>query len=288
MPGLLPTADHLSHLLRLLDDDTPEIRDSVSAALEVFRGDVSEMLDQTRTRPGPAELATLSELLRPARRQRLRGEWIVPVRGAVALDDDWEGVEALLRALSDFLHDGVTLRQPLPDALDLVAEEAAPAYERGGGVGFCRQLFAAGGLRVDSTAGPEHLPGQMDLAAAIAGGSTHPLGAGLIAILAGRRLGAEIHGIHLPGAFLLRAEEPDGPVILDPGKRAAAVDPGKLRFEVRRRSHAVGEAIQRPATAGELLVRAIEETAVGLALSGRDHDAQLVEDLLGTLVEPGH
>lgn len=288
MPGLLPTADHLSHLLRLLDDDTPEIRASVTAALEVFRGDVSEMLGQTRTRPGSGELATLSALLRPARRQRLRSEWIVPVHGAAALDDDWEGVEALLRTLSDFLHDGVTLRQPLPDALDLLAEESAPAYERGGGIGLCRQLFAAGGLSVDMTASPEQLPEQMDLAAAIAGGSTHSLGAGLIAILVGRRLGADIHGINLPGSFLLRAEEPGSPVILDPGKRAAAVDPEKLQFRIRRRSRKVREAIHRPATAGELLVRAIEEAAVSLALNGRDHDAQLVEDLLGTLVEPGH
>jgi hypothetical protein len=63
-------------------------------------------------------------MLRPARREILVRDWIAPSGGAMALHEDWESFEALLRTISDFLHDGITLRQPLSDALDLLMEEA--------------------------------------------------------------------------------------------------------------------------------------------------------------------
>lgn len=282
MPGLLPTADHLSLLLRLLDDDTPEVRKSVVEALEVFQGDVSECLGHTTRALSKDEIDLLSSLLRPARRDRLQREWIVPVDGAAALEDDWERVEALLRSLSDFLHDGVTLRQSLGDALDLLAEECEPIFRTRGGPGVCRELLGGRVLRFDT--GGEILPEQLDLAAVASGRPTHALGAGLLVILVGRRLGAEIHGLNMPGSFLLQVMDVDTPAILDPESRGAVVEPEDFLHRIRRYPRAVQEMVRRPATPGELLIRTTEEIAVSLSLNERDEDADLMERLVESLV----
>ena len=121
--GTDTSPERLAVLLRLLDDDSPPVRASVENALSAFGGDVSELLGESEVHLGEAELELLSLLLLPSRRERLRREWVVPAGGAAAVQDDWELFEALLRSLSDYLHDGVTMRQPLGDALDLLAED---------------------------------------------------------------------------------------------------------------------------------------------------------------------
>ena len=119
----------LHHLLRLLDDETPAVRESVQQVLTEFNGDLSEHLPDLGIDLSIHERSLLSRLLHPGRRKRLRKEWLVPSGGWPALGNDWDRVEALMRMLSDYLHDGITLRLPVADALDLLAEE----YELSGG-----------------------------------------------------------------------------------------------------------------------------------------------------------
>ncbi len=129
-----PVEAELKALVRLLDDETPAVRERIAARLLETTGDLSEALAEIGWGGSAYEQDLLSGILHPARRETLRREWCVPSGG---LGDDWETLEHLLRLLSDFLHDGVNLRQSLPDALDLLAEEAE---EQGG----ARKMIFAG------------------------------------------------------------------------------------------------------------------------------------------------
>ncbi|MBK1826988.1 transglutaminase family protein [Haloferula rosea] len=282
MPTLLPTADTLSTLLRLIDDETPEVRQSLAEALEVFEGDVSELLTQTSYPASDADLKVLSDLLRSARRERLRREWVVPSNGINGLADDWDRVESLFRVLSDYLHDGTTVRQPLGDALDLLAEETEAMTEGRNTMELCQYLLKGNPLKCETRTDLQ--PEFLDLARVAAGGSTCPLGAGVVILLVLRRLRIEADGLSLPGTFFLRVDGPDGPVILDPEHGGEVLRPRDFEHRIRRYPKEIQTLCRRAATPGELLVRTTEELAMALAFRGDGVDGDLMEELVESLV----
>ena len=282
MSALLPNADTLCTLLRLLDDETPEVRASLGDALEIFEGDVSELLAASEAQPSESELVILSDLLRPARRERLRREWVVPSTGVNGLADDWDRVESLLRVLSDYLHDGTTVRQPLGDALDLISEETESLVGARSTMEICQHLMSGNPLRCQARTDlqPEHL----DLARVAAGGPACPLGTGLVLLLIMRRLRIEVDGLSLPGTFYLRVDGPNGPVIIDPEREGEEIKPREFEHRIRRYPKEIQNLCRRASTPGELLVRTTEELAMALAFRGDGVDGDLMEELVESLV----
>lgn len=275
--------ERLAVLLRLLDDDSPPVRASVESALSAFGGDVSELLGEMELKLDDADLELLSLLLLPARRERLRREWIVPAGGAAAVQDDWEQFEALLRTLSDYLHDGVTLRQPLGDALDLLAEEFETIGDEEGAAGLNRVLFESG--RFSANRDEEDDPDNYDLAHVLAGHPSNAIGLGLVFLLVARRLDLDAEGINLPKSFLCRFHDEGHVVMTEPvanGRRISAED---LAHRIRRYPREIRALAARPASPGELLVRVVEELATSWSVRGETEDAELMEELLTTLVK---
>jgi regulator of sirC expression with transglutaminase-like and TPR domain len=275
--------ERLSVLLRLLDDDSPPVRASVEAALSAYGGDVSELLGGLDAGLGEAELELLSLMLLPARRERLRREWVVPAGGAAAVHDDWDQFEALLRTLSDYLHDGVTLRQPLADALDLLAEDLETIAADQGAAGLNRVLFEDG--RFSANTDEEDEPENYDLARVLAGNPSNAIGLGLIFLLVARRLDIDVEGINLPRSFLCRYQEEGNIVLTEPHVKGRRVLPEDLAHRIRRYPREVRMLAARPASPGELLVRVVEELATSWSVRGETEDAELMEELLTTLVK---
>ncbi|MGD7653052.1 MAG: transglutaminase family protein [Verrucomicrobiales bacterium] len=211
-PGAPPPPAELDALLRLLDDETPEVRETIGARLASYGGDLSESITDSSVSLSDNEHRVLSDLLLPSRRATLEQEWQAPSGGAAALREDWDRFEALLRAISDYLHDGVTIRQPLSDALDLLAEEATQD-----GVTNSMELrsFLFEQDRLSGNNDDLLDPRNSDLAWSIAEGKSNPLGLGIIFILVGRRLGLEIEPVNFPGHFLTRIFQDGYPIIID-------------------------------------------------------------------------
>lgn len=285
MKGPLPTAESLAVLLRLIDDETPEVRNSVSRALDAFHGDVSEILHEGVMSPSHEDLRVLSRLLQPARRERLRRDWIVPAGGVASFGDDWDAFEAMLRILSDYLHDGVTLRQPLGDAVDLLAEEFQSDFNQDGCAGLCSSLL--GNKRLIADRKGEMDPNLLDLAAVISGSPSNSFGLGLILLLVARRLEADISGVSLPGAFFCRYESEQGPILLDPTAGGTPVDSAEFTHRIRRYPREIRMLAGRAASPGELLLRTTEELATAFAVMNLTEDAELMEDLVDSLLPGG-
>ncbi len=274
-----PGPDELNALLRLLDDDTVEVRARVAERLALCGGDLSEWL-ATQTRGLTSEeKSLLSEMLRPGRRDSLAREWVAPTGGAAALSEDWDHVEALLRVLSDFLHDGIELRQSLADALDLLAEEAEEA-----GVGTENELrnflFKSGRLR-GNQAGYQD-PRNSDLAWCIAEGKSNPLGLCLIFILVANRVGLEVEGVNFPGHFMCRYYQEGYPIIVD------CFDGGQLHLQATLLESPDLNRTQRAALRervgpGAILQRLLNNLNQALEKHGREVDAELIKKLRRTL-----
>jgi hypothetical protein len=282
--ALPPDTKELAALLRLLDDETPEVRSVVTGRLAEAGGDISEVLPEMASGLNGPERRILSGLLLPARRRILREEWITPGFGSAALGDDWELFESQLRLLSDFLHDGISLRQPLSDALDLLAEEA---QENGAtGPNELREfLFQQG--RMKGNRKDYYDPRNSDLAWCIAEGISNPIGLGVVFMLTGQRLGFEIEGIPFPGHFLCRIQEDGYPLIVD------CFDGGRIHFQKvltdpdNDLAKDQRRALQDSAALGTILLRIMNNLVDAFDKLGRSEDADLIREMRDSMAGKG-
>ena len=275
-----PAPDELDALLRLLDDETPAVRERVSARLALCGGDISEWLAAHPRVLSKQEKKLLTEMLSPPRREALTREWIAPSGGGAALQEDWESFEALLRNLSDYLHDGISLRQPLSDALDLIAEEAG---ESGVSTGIELRKFLFKEGRFTANEDGYHDPRNSDLAWSIAEGRSNPIGLCLIFMLVGRRLGLEIEGVSYPGHFMCRIFEDGYPIIID------CFDGGQLHLqstllESPQLNSNQRKLLRQTCDLGSILKRLLNNLQDSFEKLDRHEDAHLVARLQGTLV----
>jgi regulator of sirC expression with transglutaminase-like and TPR domain len=270
-----PAPEELSALLRLLDDETPEVRSRVAGRLAMCDGDLSEFLSTHPRGLSAAERELLAEMLRPARRKALERDWLVPTGGAAALREDWDAFEALLRTISDFLHDGITIRQPLSDALDLLAEEAAE-----NGVTSANELraFLFQDSRFSGNDADYDDPCNSDLAWVIAEGRSNPLGLSLVFMLVARRLDLVVEAVNFPGHFLCRIYEDGFPIIID------CFDHGRMHLQATlledpEMGRAERTVLRQTADPGTVLLRLLNNLVAALEGEGRKDDAQLVRKL---------
>lgn len=271
-PANPPSHEEWGAILSLLDDDTPEVARYIAGRLAETEGDASEVI---AGRPlSSLARERLSNFLAPARRARLEREWQVPAGGAAGLADDWEAFEALIRAVSDFQHDGVTLRQPMSDAMDLLAEEAAAD-----GVDTARGLADWFFLqnRMACVSGWDELPDALDPAGVLEGGRRAPVAACIVFCLVALRLEIEFYPAVCAAGLAGRFYEEGGEwfLLFDEG---GVIEPAAPLADD-------GDNDLPPVdlTPGDLLVIHLKKLARNLAAEGGDEDLRLVRRLIRSL-----
>lgn len=270
-----PDIRELSALLRLLDDETPEVRSVVVEKLSEAGGDLSEILPDAAKSLNADERNILVDILSPVRREVLRDEWLTPRFGSAALEDDWELFESQLRLLSDFLHDGISLRQPLSDALDLLAEEFQNLYPMGASENDLR-IFLFEETRLKGNHQHYYDPRNADLAWCISLGLSNPIGLGVIYMLLAQRLGLAVQGIPFPGHFLCRIFEDGEPLVVDCFDRGKIYEQQWLIDPNNELSREQRRYLQGSADLGTILLRILNNLIDALKRVGRDEDMNLL------------
>lgn len=270
----------LPFVIRLLDDETPAVRTAVTSLLKPYDGDLSEALAESSVDLAPSERRILATLLHPARRERLKQEWIVPSGGGDAIGDDWEQLEGLLRLLSDFLHDGLTVRLPISDALDLLADEINDDIAAVNSDEVRRWLFESGRF-----VGNEHdyeSPHNTDIAWVLSHGKSNAIGLSVVFLLVGRRLGLEVDGINFPGHFLTRIWKNGRPYLVD-CYHAGRLVPADELLAAGDLSGAARRALMHPAQPGAILTRMLRNLERAYLSREEAEDAALVRELISSL-----
>lgn len=268
--------DDLKYMLRLLDDENEAVQDGVELALLDYEGDVSDSLAGLGLSLPDAEEEKLSHLLRRGREIRLRDEWVVPRRGLDGADGDWESFEALLRSVSDFLHDGVHLRPSLPDQLDLLAEEMEGKCHTP--MELAEALFRWGRFEGNSS-GMSQVENS-DLAWILAERKGNPLGLALIYLLVGRRLEMTIYGCNFPGHFLAMIEDGGDWQLIDAFHGGRATSVRGLLKEHPELSDNARLALTQPCTLRDMLRRLLGNLLMALSLEERVPESLVVQELL--------
>ncbi|MGA0845808.1 MAG: transglutaminase family protein [Luteolibacter sp.] len=276
----MPSNGELNALIRLLDDENPDVRGPVESRLVSLGPDLSHQLAESSLELSAPMRSRLTKQLRPAPRERLRSEWLAPAGGATAMIDDWDQLEAMLRWISDFLHDGISVRLPLSDALDRLAQEADS-----NGATNSRELrgylFVDDRLVANRTGFDQ--PENSDLAWCLEHACSNQIGLSLIYILVARRLEMLVEGVDFPGHFLTRIYEEGYPLIIDCFEKGSLHLQSTL-LENPDLSREQRASAQATATTGAIICRVLRNLKLAMQKSDRLDDAQLVDELLDSLI----
>lgn len=269
----------ISSLLTLLDDENETVQKSVQEALLQYEGDATDEIVASGIRLKKREAHLLSKHLQPGRRQVLRKEWSIPTARLSAVDGDWDSLEAILRLLSDFLHDGITIRQSLSDELDQLAELAEHHVQSP--LELANFLFATQKLSGNRTS-PLN-PKNADLAWCIEQGESNPLGLSLIFMLVGHRLSVPVFGCNYPGHFLALIDSRGEPTLIDCFHNARPTTIKELLKKHQNLSKNAKTALSQPCTLLDMLRRLLNNLHFSFAKTGREKDANLIKELMQTV-----
>lgn len=269
----------ISSLLTLLDDENEQVRARVQEALMKYEGNAADELIASGLRLKKTQAKLLSENLHPGRREILRREWAVPKARLHAVDSDWDSLEDILRLISDFLHDGITMRQSLSDELDQLAEQADKFADTP--MTLAHYLFATQKLSGNSLTPFNIL--NSDLAWCIQEGESNPLGLSLIYMLVGHRLQLPVFGCNYPGHFLSLIDHENEATLIDTFHNGRPTQVRKLLKEHPEISTTARESLKQPCTLIEMLRRLLANLHFAFSKVNRAEDARLINELMLTL-----
>ena len=193
-------------------------------------------------------------------------------------DGDYESLESLLRLISDFLHDGVTLRPSLSDELDILAQEADPAASTS--LELAGWLFGSKRFAANKVAPFD--PRNSDLAWCLEEGQSNPLGLSLIYILVAQRLGLTVYGVNYPGHFLSLIDSREGPTLIDAFHRGRPILVSKLLADHPEISGEATKAVRQPCSLAAMLLRVLANMNLAFNKADRFDDAAITQDLMKT------
>ncbi|MFC5051695.1 transglutaminase-like domain-containing protein [Rubritalea spongiae] len=263
----------LPYMLQLLDDEEPAIQDALRHEFSTTSGDLSNEIAALAMDLKPTDLKRLSQMLLPGRRDTLLQEWQIPQGGAAALDDDWDTFEDMLRLISDFLHDGVTLRPALPDTLDMLVEEAINEKAHLSENSLRLWMFDSG--RFSGNKNDYYTPHNSDLSWCMETGSGNPISLALLYILVGRRLNMEITGCNYPGHFLARIQLDGKPVLIDCFHKGRIISVDEILQDNKSISDYAKQAILTTAPLGHILMRILRNLEHSFNKLKREDDAKI-------------
>ena len=271
----------LPYLIRLLDDQDPAVESIVSREFKSFGGDISHDLAALGISVDSAQSKHLSHLLASGRRETLRAEWQVPSGGAVAIEEDWDSFENILRQISDYLHDGITLSASLSDSIDILADEADSELVEASADELRVWLFEKG--LFTGIAKSKASERDFDLCHILDKKAGSPIGLAIVYMLVGARLNVQVDACSYPGHFLNRIDIDGEPYLVDPYHKGRKFDIDVLLHEHSGISDRARAAILQPSHLGLVISRFLSELEASFLESRKPQDAQLISELVKTL-----
>jgi hypothetical protein len=199
----------LPYLVRLLDDDSPAVRETVLRELGRFGPSLEQEIDALGIVLTPRQSAPIQSLLERGRREELRKVW----SGWFGLKQDKLRLETALSMIVE-LQQGKSAGRRLPGMLDHLANEYGRSGEKGDALRLATFLFKEKGL--SGVSQEEYLnPLNSNLLHVIEERKGLPISLACIYILVGHRLNLSIEGCNFPGHFLAVAPSHCSRVLVD-------------------------------------------------------------------------
>lgn len=187
----------LPHLLKLLDDESPAIRESIVEKLSEFGPNLEEELSNLERPLNSEQKRLLQPLLKDFRRTWLKQEW----SSWLDFRDEYEQLEKAHTLICEFQL-GRRYPYKLKSLLDQLADEYRSENRKKDVFQLAKFLFEK--KELTGTESDYYHPKNSNLVAAILDKRGIPISLAVIYMLVGHRLGLGIEGCNFPGHFLAR------------------------------------------------------------------------------------
>ncbi len=203
----------IPHLLTLLDDEDPWVRDQAHLALGAFDGDLLVLLRSYSL--NSSQWAILEPIIKPFRQKAVTLQWIDWMDGANQLHALEQAQDRLSWAAFGYLNESV------PSALNKLAIKFKAGDFDYSIEGMMKFLFESEGF------GPPNEdffhPKHSILSEVLRTGKGLQISLSTIAMLLGQRLGLPVFGFNNPGHFMILTQEHDVVYFRDPFKQGRPV-----------------------------------------------------------------
>jgi regulator of sirC expression with transglutaminase-like and TPR domain len=296
----MPDARQLPFLLKLLDDDSPVVREAVVEQLRSYGPALSGMLDELD--PDPAQRRKVRELLSgtavPAGSEEsgekaegelvARADLMLGLSAEAARDwlvSQWEQLgrvtkdlprlERGLSLISGFIRESAQT-QELAQALDALALEFENSAHPRTALGLAEFLFTDLELQgVDASS--YYSPENSDILHVLESRRGNPISLCCIYILIGYRTGLKIFGCNLPRHFMARIETGDKVLLVDCYNGGKVLRTDQLDAETARILEQ--EYLAASPSAEVILGRVLRNLNVAFSMEGREDLANLMLQL---------
>jgi len=195
----------IPHLIKLLDDESKDIRIAVTKELVAFGPTLKNQLKEIEALINPAQKERLEKILEEHRRIRLKhiwASWISNMPDAKeSYVSDYKRLEGALSILADYLS-GMDYNFNLGELLDELAASYKVKFKNNDPATLARFLFKENGLRGDEE--NYYNSQNSNLVYVIKEKKGIPISLAAVYMLVGLRVGIKIEGCHFPGHFLVR------------------------------------------------------------------------------------
>lgn len=287
---LTPAANpaHLPYLLRLLDDESPVVRGTISREFCAFGEELDALLDQVDPFPAPQDRVQIQAMIQEYQRLEFRRHW----RDWYAVSGDMEQLEAAFGLVANFMSGSgadVALKEQLdqlaqdfagyrPDfayaGLPIIPEDSNPGHAA---VALADFLFKHVGIKGAIANG--HLPENSDLLHCLREREGLPISLVCIYMLVGHRLGIGISACNWPGHFLARINMGDTYVVVDCFREGACV-PEDAFLKMQGPSQAAAQVVLNQTVDAEtIMLRVLNNLAHAYQSNDDDAARALMIDL---------
>lgn len=269
----MPDPGQLPHLIALLDDDSPVVRQALIRELDAFGDALPGLLAALPEPLRDTDRSALRLLLAEGQRRRLRERWSMwsePVR-------DVEKLEVGLSLLADYLGGGLQtaslspLLEELADGYRAWTDEADPRS-------LAAYLFHERDLHGDED---NYIhPDNSNLVAVIRTGRGIPISLASVYILVGHRLGLDITGCNFPGHFLARVQNEEGGItFVDCFHRGRFLDRDTLLEANPGSRTTIAAILDNSVQSGTILIRVLNNLVRAYEKTQATADFELMQEL---------
>lgn len=199
--------DKLTHLLRLLDDDSDVVQEALKRELDRYGLDLESQIARLDLQLSSEHWRRLAQLRAGSRRTALRNAW--PTWFELGEDLQLETAQSLL---ADFIE-----ARPRPghltNLLDELAEDFISLGRRPDCYELAMYLFEEQGIRGERA--DYYAPINSSLSHVIEEKRGNPISLSCVYMLTGARLGIPIRALNFPGHFMARAQLGNETVVID-------------------------------------------------------------------------
>ena len=249
----MPATAHLSHLIKLLDDDSEVVRTAVRQELNGMRRDLPQHIETLETPLSADEEKLVAEMLEPARRTELEETWM----RWRWMDGPDAQLEVGLSQLSAYLNGWKSQSADLAKRLDALTEEAFAEKGRMDAHELAQWLFASqnGITRFRGNSKDYYSPENSNLFWVLDTGLGNPISLCCLYRLLGHRFGLEIEGCNFPGHFLSRVKYRDKTWLVDCFNRGRFMLAADVAKHHPAANPGMEDLVHEPATAEATLLR---------------------------------